>query len=63
MIIEKKEYFEFLNDLRNRIRHVQYQAYRAVNKELISLYWDLGKSIVEKQEKLGWGQKNNSATC
>jgi len=57
MMIEKKEYFKFLNDLKNRIRNVQYQAYRAVNKELISLYWDLGKSIVEKQEKLGWGQK------
>ena len=56
-MIEKKEYFKFLNDLKNRIRNVQYQAYRAVNKELISLYWDLGKSIVEKQKKLGWGQK------
>jgi len=57
MMIEKKEYFKFLNDLKNRIRNVQYQAYRAVNKELISLYWDSGKSIVEKQKKLGWGQK------
>jgi len=56
-MIEKKEYFEFFNNLKNRIRNVQYQAYRTVNKELISLYWDLGKAIVEKQKKLGWGQK------
>lgn len=57
MIIDNKEYFKFLDDLENRIRHVQYQAYRAVNKELISLYWDLGKSIFEKQEKLGRGKE------
>ncbi|GAH23132.1 unnamed protein product, partial [marine sediment metagenome] len=56
-MIEKKEYFKFLNDLKNKIKQAQYQAYRTVNKELLSLYWDLGKSIVEKQEKLGWGQK------
>jgi predicted nuclease of restriction endonuclease-like (RecB) superfamily len=54
---ENKEYIKFLNDLKSKIKQAQYQAYRAVNKELISLYWDIGKSIVEKQEKLGWGQK------
>ena len=56
-MIEKREYFKFLNDLKNKIKQSQYQAYRTVNKELISLYWDIGKSIVGKQEKLGWGQK------
>ena len=54
---EDKEYIEFLNDLKSRIRQTQYQAYRAVNKELISLYWDIGRSIVEKQKMPGWGQK------
>lgn len=49
-----KEYVQFLNDLKSKIKKAQYQAYRAVNKELINLYWDIGKSIVEKQEKLGW---------
>ncbi|MFH1825162.1 MAG: PDDEXK nuclease domain-containing protein [Candidatus Firestonebacteria bacterium] len=56
-MVDKKEYIQFLNDLKSKIRQAQYQAYRAVNKELISLYCDIGKSIVEKQEKLGWGQK------
>jgi len=56
-MIEKREYFKFLNDLKNKIKQSQYQAYRTVNKELISLYWDIGESIIEKQEKLGWGQK------
>jgi len=52
-----KEYIAFLNNLKSRIRAAQYQAYRVVNKELINLYWYIGKSIIEKQEKLGWGQK------
>ena len=56
-MVEKKEYIEFLNDLKNKIKQAHYQAYRTVNKQLISLYWNIGKSIVEKQEKLGWGQK------
>ncbi|HEC92932.1 MAG TPA: DUF1016 domain-containing protein [Candidatus Atribacteria bacterium] len=54
---KEREYIKFLNDLKSRIRRVQYQVYRTVNKQLIKLYWDIGKSIVEKQERLGWGQK------
>ena len=54
---EKKEYIKLLTDLKSKIRQAQYRAYRAVNKELISLYWDIGESIVAKQEELGWGQK------
>ena len=56
-MIKNKEYIKFLNNLKNRIRKAQYQAYRTVNKELIKLYWNIGKSIVEKQKKLGWGKK------
>jgi len=54
---KNKEYIKFLNDLKSKIKQSQYQAYRIVNKELIKLYWDIGKSIVDKQEKLGWGKK------
>ena len=41
---------------KNRIRSAQYAALKAVNKEQIQLNWDIGKSIVEKQELLGWGK-------
>ncbi len=54
---EKKEYIKLLTDLKSKIRQAQYNAYRAVNTELITLYWDIGESIVAKQEELGWGQK------
>ncbi len=51
-----KDYGDFLVAVKTRIRQAQYQALRAVNKELLSLYWDLGESIHRKQEALGWGK-------
>ena len=50
------EYKAFVEDIKQRVRDAQYAALRAVNKELITLYWDIGKRIVEKQNKLGWGK-------
>ena len=50
------EYKTFLKEIKERIHKAQYDAFKAVNKELINLYWDIGKSIVLKQEKLGWGK-------
>lgn len=50
------DYPAFLTEIKARIRRAQYQALRAVNKELLALYWDLGESIHQKQEALGWGK-------
>ncbi len=49
----KLDYVEFLSEIKQRIAQAQYSALKSVNKELISLYWDIGKKIVEKQE---WGK-------
>lgn len=49
-------YNEFLVDLKSRIRQRQYQALRAVNKELVALYWEIGEAIDAKQQQLGWGK-------
>jgi len=49
-------YVTFLCQIKERIRSAQYEALKAVNKELINLYWDIGKMIVERQEKEGWGK-------
>ncbi len=43
----------FVTDIKQKILSSQYEALKAVNKELITLYWDIGKSIVEKQEAFG----------
>ncbi|MBU4305595.1 MAG: hypothetical protein KJ893_08280 [Candidatus Omnitrophica bacterium] len=50
-----KEYAVFLNEIKSRIVSARIHAIRSVNKELIKLYWDIGKSIVERQEKYKWG--------
>ena len=47
-------YVAFFEQLKNRVRLAQLKASLAVNSELIQLYWDIGKSIVEKQEQEGW---------
>jgi predicted nuclease of restriction endonuclease-like (RecB) superfamily len=44
-------YTELLTEIKSRIRTAQYTALKAVNKELISLYWDIGKSVVEQLSK------------
>jgi predicted nuclease of restriction endonuclease-like (RecB) superfamily len=54
--IENNEYREFLTDLKTKIKTSQLSAMRAVNKELISLYWDIGKNIAIKQQESGWGK-------
>lgn len=50
-----KEYSKTLADLKKQIQESQIKAIVSVNKELIKLYWAIGKIIVEKQEKSGWG--------
>ena len=49
-------YSELLKDIKDRIRTAQYAALKAVNKELISLYWDIGKTIVGRQTGETWGK-------
>jgi len=50
------DYVRFVSEVKELIRRSQYQALKAVNKELIKLYWDIGRMIVEKQQSLGWGK-------
>lgn len=46
----------FVKEIKSKILSSQYEALRAVNKELINLYWEIGKNIVEKQEQFSWGK-------
>jgi predicted nuclease of restriction endonuclease-like (RecB) superfamily len=50
------DYGCLLRDIKDRIRSAQYEALKAVNKELISLYWDIGRIIVGKQNNETWGK-------
>lgn len=53
--MEKKQLIPFFNEIKDKIRTAQFAAMREVNLQLILLYWEIGKSISEKQ-KLGWGK-------
>jgi len=50
------EYRQFIEDLKTRVVSARISAARAVNRDLILLYWDIGRGIVEKQRTLGWGE-------
>ena len=50
------DYPRLLTEIKERIRAAQYEALKAVNKELVGLYWDIGRIIVERQETEGWGK-------
>lgn len=51
-----KEYTAFVRDLKSRVVAARLRAARSVNRELILLYWDIGRAIAEKQRHLGWGE-------
>ncbi|HBB66982.1 MAG: hypothetical protein A2X28_08090 [Elusimicrobia bacterium GWA2_56_46] len=53
--IAGSDYVRFLSDLKKRILTARISAARAVNRDLILLYWDIGRAIVEKQKLLNWG--------
>jgi hypothetical protein len=50
-------YDDFLLELKTRISHAQLQAALAVNKELVLLYWQIGRDILQRQQQQGWGAK------
>lgn len=49
-------YPRLLTEIKERILSSQYKALKAVNKELVGLYWDIGRMIVDRQDAEGWGK-------
>lgn len=45
----------FIADIKQKVRQAQYEALKVVNTQLINLYWEIGKSISEKQSE-NWGK-------
>jgi hypothetical protein len=54
--LSPSDYPAFFAALKERILHARTSAARAVNRELVLLYWDIGRAIVEKQQKAEWGE-------
>lgn len=50
------DYAPLLSALKERVRAAQYAALKAVNTELVGLYWDIGRLLVERQAGDTWGK-------
>ncbi|MDP1983148.1 MAG: PDDEXK nuclease domain-containing protein [Sulfuritalea sp.] len=57
MIDTPTGYADWLADLKTRIHTAQQRAALAVNRELVLLYWQIGRDILERQARQGWGAK------
>lgn len=50
-------YDDFLRDLKERVRQAQIRAALSVNRELVLLYWRIGRDILVRQSTQGWGAR------
>ena len=53
--IDRSEYIEWINRIKLSIRSARAKASFSVNKQLLELYWNIGKDITEKQQNSSWG--------
>lgn len=51
------DYGQWLADIKNRVLAARQRAALAVNAELVSLYWHIGRDILQRQAAQGWGSK------
>ncbi|MGB7376424.1 MAG: PDDEXK nuclease domain-containing protein [Rivularia sp. (in: cyanobacteria)] len=54
--LDAGNYGKLLIEIKQRITKAQYEALKVVNKELIALYWDIGKLIISRQQGETWGK-------
>jgi len=56
-LIPLNDYAVWLTELKQRIQCAQQRASLSVNRELVLLYWNIGRDILERQQAQGWGAK------
>jgi len=57
LALHSGSYEEWLQSLKERITGAQARAILAVNREMVLLYWQLGREILDRQRRHGWGAK------
>ena len=55
-LVKSPDYTAWLCEMKARIRSAHLSAARAVNRDMILLYWDIGRGILENQKEQGWGK-------
>ena len=56
-IIDSKDYLTFLNNIKQDIQASRVKAALSINKELILLYWRIGKEVLQRKKEQGWGSE------
>jgi predicted nuclease of restriction endonuclease-like (RecB) superfamily len=51
------EYKDLFKDIKSQISNSRNKAIFTINKELILLYWNIGRIIIRSQQEEGWGSK------
>jgi hypothetical protein len=51
------DYAPLLADIKARVQAARLKAGLAVNRELLVLYWDIGRLMLDRQRREGWGAK------
>jgi hypothetical protein len=51
------DYTAALTSLKDLVRQAQFKAQRAVNSAMIELYWNIGRTILDRQANEAWGSK------
>lgn len=49
------DYQQWRKQIESLIEQAKIRAVMGVNKELLALYWNIGKDILAKQDEQGWG--------
>lgn len=55
MNLDMRLYGDLLGNIKTRIRQAQIKATLSANAEMIQMYWDIGRMILERQQREGWG--------
>ena len=52
-----RDYAAILGEIKQRIREERLRVVMTANSAMILLYWDIGRLILERQERAGWGAR------
>jgi hypothetical protein len=55
--VRPTDYAPLLAEIKARVQSARIKAGLAANRELLALYWDIGRLILDRQRKEGWGAR------
>jgi Tfp pilus assembly protein PilF len=51
------DYFKVLDSIKAEIRQGRLKAVMGANAQMLSLYWQIGKTLLDQLEQANWGDK------